>query len=641
MRQFAEAEIRLPNGQHEGRRFRVDRNPFTGHWFDEIDSGRWRRFVATGPTGSGKTLTAFIIPLMYHLFEVGETVLCGLPTDPLVNDKWRDEIRPAIEASNYRDLLPKSGQGSRGGEVTAVQFGNGATLRFMTGGGGDKARAAFHCRVLVVSEADGFDEVGGSSREADKLTQLERRTSSYGDRARVYLECTVSTEKGRTWREYTGGSRSRLALRCPQCRAFVTPEREHLVGCRGAEVKDVIAAGEQGRLICPACGVEWSEQDRTAANHDSLLVHKDQRVNDAGSVEGDVPRTRTLGFRWTAANNLLVNMRHIAEEEWAAAQDPNEENAEKKMRQFVWALPHVPDKVDLTALESQVIARRTAEFARGVVPADATHLTVGMDLGGYLCHWVAVAWRPGATPHVVDHGRWEVPREGRALELALMLALNSFREDVLLPGFYVGRLPQDPSEDVPRKRPDVSFIDYGWKGRESVVPFCLQAGVGHFPVKGFGESQFTDTGSSKGKVVFAGDGYKVVLMPEGWHLVDANSDAWKEWAHERLKTPVGKEGGLTLFLPSAGDPNVHLSFAKHLTAEKQVQEYVAGRGLVTKYERISKNNHFLDALSLACVAGHAAGVRLIEAVGPKHVTTPAPATSAGRPVNPLTNYKRW
>jgi hypothetical protein len=79
MRAFAEEEIVIPDGPFAGRRFRCSRQPYTASWFAEVDSGNWSRYVATGPTQSGKTLACFVIPLLYHLFELQETVICGLP----------------------------------------------------------------------------------------------------------------------------------------------------------------------------------------------------------------------------------------------------------------------------------------------------------------------------------------------------------------------------------------------------------------------------------------------------------------------------------------------------------------------------------------------------------------------------------
>ena len=92
-------------------------------------------------------------------------------------------------------------------------------------------------------------------------------------------------------------------------------------------------------------------------------------------------------------------------------------------------------------------------------------------------------------------------------------------------------------------------------------------------------------------------------------LAEVNADHWKSWVHQRLETPLGQPGAMTLF---QAPPHEHLSLAKHLTAERKVEEFMPGRGVVTRWERIRKNNHWFDALYNACAAGHASGVRLLE-----------------------------
>src|SRR5438045_3884231 len=64
MRQFAEQEVVIPDGPFAGRRFSCDRQPYTRLWLDQVDSGRWSRCVAKGPTQYGMTLTWFVIALV-------------------------------------------------------------------------------------------------------------------------------------------------------------------------------------------------------------------------------------------------------------------------------------------------------------------------------------------------------------------------------------------------------------------------------------------------------------------------------------------------------------------------------------------------------------------------------------------------
>lgn len=603
MRRFAEEEIIIPDGPFEGRRFSCDRQPYTRLWFDAVDSGRWNRHCATGPTQSGKTLSCFVIPTLYHLFEVGETVICGVPTDEVAADKWDVDLLPAIEQSRYRDLLPSRGAGSKGGKATTIRFKNGATLKFMSGGGSDKKRAAFTSRVLVVTETDGLDEAGEASREADKLKQLEGRTRAFGSRKRVYLECTVSLETARTWREYQAGTASQIVLRCPGCRAWVCPERDDLVGWQDAD--EHAEARERSAFACPECGQFWSEAEREAANAGAKLLHKGQSIDRRGRISGSPPRSDTLGFRWSAVHNLFVAAGDVGGDEWRAARDPDEDNAEKEMLQFVWARPYQPPQIELTPLSSEAVRRRARGWRKGMVPEGTQVLTAGIDLGKWSGHWVLLAWMPEVRLHLCEYGIFDVHSEELGVERGILQALREFRE-LVEAGW--------PSE-TGHRIPEQVWIDSGYQ-KDPVYAFCREAGGRYRPTKGYGAGQ-------RRRSVYAPPRQKsnvVRLISEGYHLtreradridlihVDANH--WKSWLQERLSTPAAEPGALTLYeATSAGE---HIKISKHFTAEKEVEEFEPGRGVVTRWETVSRQNHWFDAAYLACAAGHFAGERLVQ-----------------------------
>ena len=608
MREFAEEEVIIPDGPFEGQKFKCDYQPYSRLWFDALDSGLWSRFVATGPTQTGKTLSCFVIVTAFHLFEVGETVICGLPDMDMASDKWSLDILPVVERSRYRDLLPRAGAGSRGGKFDSLRFRNGSVLKFMSGGGGDKSRAAFTSRVLVVTETDGMDLSAETSREADKITQLEARTRAFGDRKRIYMECTVTTKEGRTWREYESGTQSRIMIPCSHCHRFVNPEREHLVGWQQAETG--VNARRESAFHCPACGESWTEEDRREANLGGKLVHRGQEIDDLGVIHGSPPESDTLGFRWSAANNLFLTAGDIGSDEWRSSNSDDSDNAERELCQFVWAVPHVPDIVDSMPLTVRGILERISSLKHGVVPDGTEYLTAGIDLGKWLCHWVVVAWRPGAEGHIVDYGRVEAASSQFGVEKGILLALREFR-DIVLSGW-----PEEGKEGS--RVPDQVWVDCGYMtdtvyafSRESVVDRVVR----FRPCKGLGESQDKPQKYNRPKttgvvVKFVGEGYHLsFLKKEGLNLVEVNADHWKTWIHQRLSVPLEAEGALTLYQANQND---HLSFAKHLTAEKQVEEFIAGKGTVIKWERIHKNNHWLDALYNAAAAGHFCGVRLLQ-----------------------------
>jgi phage terminase large subunit GpA-like protein len=284
---WAESTVVIPDGPLKGTMFDASVQPFSRLFLAEIDSGKWDRVVAAGPTQTGKTLNSYVLPVLYHLFAIGESVVAGLPTADMADDKWREDFLPVIEASpELRHLLPVTGQGSRSGRVrTRVKFRNGATLRFMTGGGNDKTRAGYTARVLAVTEVDGLDVAGAASREADKLKQLEARQRAYlASGIRTYLECTVTTTNGRIWQEYISGTESRIARPCPHCKVYVSPGRESIVGWQEAD--NELEARAAAAWSCPSCGARWTEAERYAANLKSVLVHRGQEVTTDGKVTG-------------------------------------------------------------------------------------------------------------------------------------------------------------------------------------------------------------------------------------------------------------------------------------------------------------------------------------------------------------------
>jgi phage terminase large subunit GpA-like protein len=620
MRRFAEEEIVLPTGPYEGRRFTVNRQPYARLLLDAYDSGDWTTFAIVGPSQSGKTLTGSVIPLLYHLFEHRETVIYGVPDLNMANDKWKQDILPVIERTRYRDLLPSSGGGSRGGRPTSVEFKNGATLRFMTGGGGDKSVAGFTSRVLVVTEVDGFDTIGGGSRESKRIKQLEARTRAFERRRRIYKECTVSTETGHIWTEYQAGSASKLALPCPHCHTFVTPEREHFNGWEGAA--DVFAAGEMGAIHCPACGEAWNEKQRIEANHAAVLLHKGQTIGTDGSVAGPLPRTETLGFRWTAANNLLWSQASLAKEEWEKSREVDQEAAELEMRQFVWTLPSVPATVEMTTLTSFGLTTRQdsqQRYPRGLVPAEAQAFTIGLDIGKRVAHWVAIAWFQDGSGVVVDYGELEIPTDSMGLESAILYALRAFRARCEMGWAWENHADKRP--------PDQVWIDSGYQGSSEyyrpVYMFVKESGPldenRYQACKGFGETdgrqvRYQAPSKINKEIVLIGEEYHFTYdASQQVYRVDINADHWKSFLHARLAVPLAapyNAGTLVLFNDL---PKNHDKFIKHLLAESQTQEWHEKKSrYVWVWKRKSKQNHKLDAAYMACAAGHFCGVRLIE-----------------------------
>jgi phage terminase large subunit GpA-like protein len=555
--QFAEQEIWLPpGGPRSGEKFELDAQPWVRHWFQLIDSGQYGRFALVKPGQVGGSLAGFNIPLMYHLFERRESTGVGVPDMTMAWDKWVDDIEPIIAASQYKDLIPSIGKGSKGGKFEAIQFKNGSTMKFMSAGGGDKKRAGKTLRALVVTEADGFDEAKETSREGDPISQMEARLNAFSLMARrVYLECTASIPKGRIWQEWLNGLSALLRLPCPACQSLVALEREHLKGWQQAP--NEVMAFRNARFHCPICDHPWTEDERKEANRRAVLVCRGQEVTPDGRVVGSRPETITASLRVSAAQNMLLKAGDFGWKEWKAKFMPDaEENNLKSLYQFTWAMPWEFD-ANATGINEEVVASRLTGLPRGVLPEDTETLVAQIDLHTRWHYWTVVAasrmenpvWKEGAVsldgkpiprllpPHhsVVDYGlMWTPDRVRLGPVEAIRAGLEELADRLETQQFLTsdGRI-------VPI---DLILIDAGFHQEIGLAfvtgssgPFRLIKGLGRRDRQGGGQKFVAP---DKGDGVMPGDHWYDKRQPPtqesaglDWWLLFSDTSYWMSQVH--------------------------------------------------------------------------------------------------------------
>lgn len=634
LRQFAEEELVIPEGKHKGERFRVSNQPFAGLLLDEIDTGYWQKFRVTGCVQSGKTLMLFVLPTLYHLFEWQEPVIAGVPSISMSGDKWRKELWPAIRGNPWfkSQMLPR-GKGSQGGAFELMEFANGAMLKFMGGHGGDEVRSGFTARVLVVTEADRVDAAGEASREAAPIYQMEARTASEAENARLFAECTATTENGFIWQEYSfKSSSSKIMCPCPHCHEYVCPEREHFIGWEDAE--NEIEAEENGTFICPnpSCSAMISDEERRQMNLDARLVHKGQRIDRDGVIHGDRPPTRTLGFRWNAFNNLFWSSAYLAKTEWEAARSRDYNSAQLKMRQWYWCLPAVADWSDDTPLTAEQVGERGFdELGRGELPPGTVHLSAGVDLRATQLHFVVIAWLADGRGHIIDFGTLPVHKKKYGERKAVRRALEVLHRAKFTKGYL---------DDAGRRRlPGRIFIDGNWCTgvvRAFVRARMVEGNRSYLPSFGRGQSVpgvkggFTMPTVTSPAKPHIGEQYYIAWHSKHLlHAVFVQADHWKSRVHDGFAMDAGQPGALTLFrAESTSEQNDKRVFTRHITNEKFITELVPGVGPIKRWVNESdRANHYLDATALACPAGHLCGVKIAEEAPPQ----PPPAAPAVPP----------
>jgi phage terminase large subunit GpA-like protein len=565
-----------------------------------LDSGRWTRYAITGPGQNGKSLLGFVIPTLYSLFELRETVFVGIPDMRLAQFKWESDFLPVIQSS-FPGELRSSGAGSKGGTIKdSVRFTCGSSLKFMSAGQGDAGLAGPTTRTLVMTEVDKYDTAGEASREADPIRQMEARTNAFRDFGRrIIMECTVSIPSGRIWQEITGGTDSRLYHACPHCGVWSAWDRDCLVGWQDAT--DEFGARDGAGWKCSACAAMVDEQERRAMLPASRLVHRGQEITRDGDVTGPEPRTETFGLRWSAFDNPFVSTGRLGQDEWTAARSVNQDSAERAARQFVWAIPYEPPDIDLTHLEAAVVAERQQATKKGETPADCLGVTVGIDTGKRRLHWSAHALLADGSDVVIDYGIQSTQWETLGVTASLIQALQALR-DYFTAGW------RDATGKV--WTPAQVWIDSGYSEHQAAVyAVCKIAGAKVWrPTKGNGEGvyggggRYTSPRLKSDVVRFIGRG-----MHMNWqrshavYLMHVDADFWKAEFHSRLKIGSGEPGSIRLY--SVADPVEHADWSQHVTAERQIDVFEGGRRASIKWEQLRRENHWLDAGYLGTAAG--------------------------------------
>jgi len=295
-----------------------------------------------------------------------------------------------------------------------------------------------------------------------------------------------------------------------------------------------------------------------------------------------------------------VQMVHSAlQQAWNSIADTNLESYKTEYQND----PEPEEEAETTGLTAGKVASRISGYEQHMMPELAEWITVGLDMGKYSSHWVKIAWWGNAIGCIIDYGVMETDSltdqsDNKSIEIALLKSLSTWREDI-----------------CERNPPLICMIDSGTY-TQAVYQFCRSSGSPFFASKGWDRGRFHIGKESDTRKPFL-EAYASYQDAERLWLYNVNTEYWKQWLQERFMVDTFDEnrhfqdGSLSLFY-APNNVKRHTSFSHHIVAECRRRIFETGKGWITKWDPLSRNNHYLDATALACAGAGCAGIRLIQ-----------------------------
>jgi hypothetical protein len=279
-----------------------------------------------------------------------------------------------------------------------------------------------------------------------------------------------------------------------------------------------------------------------------------------------------------------------------------------------------------SVLDPEALAAKVTNLPRLTVPRSCTRLTAMIDVGAHVLWYAVVAWDERFGGSVIDYGPY--PDQGRIYFAAadarptladLPAAKGKPQEAAIYAGLAAvaarihdrGYVQEETHAEL---RVERCNVDANWgPGTDLVYEFCrrdphaptLLASHGKF----IGASSLPMSNWQPREGERPGPGWRIAAgaARRGRH-VTFDTNRWKSFVAERLRTPPGAPGCLTLF---AASPAQHQMYADHCTAEYPVavQRQSGGARVDEWKDRPGRDNHLWDCLVGAAVAVSVQGLR--------------------------------
>lgn len=276
-------------------------------------------------------------------------------------------------------------------------------------------------------------------------------------------------------------------------------------------------------------------------------------------------------------------------------------------------------------LSADEIASKTNGLDRMVVPLDCHRLTMFVDVQKTCLFYTVCAFADDFTGSVIEYGTFPEQNTRRFSLSTITRRLCDIYKSSVEAQLYSGisALVKDKASCVYRREDGTELqigmiaIDANWGiSTDIVYQFCRQTEFrgrvipAHGRYVGASSKPMSEYRKKPGERVGLNWIVTSSASQRAIRHIAFDTNFWKSFVHERLASPIGERGSLTLY---GSRPYEHELYAEHMTAEFRVRTQGRGRTVDEwKLRPDRSDNHWLDCTVGCAVLASSMGCALPE-----------------------------
>lgn len=350
----------------EPGQWRTDRAPYQRRIMDQINNPEVETVVLMTSAQIGKT-ELILNAIGYHIDYDPSPIMVMQPTVDMAKTFSKTRLSPMLrDTPALKNKVSDNKSRDSGNTILEKSFPGGVVV--MVGANAPASLASRPIRILLADEVDRFPASAGA--EGDPLSLAEKRTTTFGNRKKIFVSTPTIKGVSRIEKAYEDSSAEHWQLSCPSCNEYQPLAWGQIVF-------------ESVTMACKHCGVMHTEHEWKAREGRWFASKENSRIKGFHLNE--------LASPWKSWEEIIDDFK-VAKK-----------NGQETLK--VWVNTSLGESWEEKGdgVEADGLINRREEYGADV-PDSVALLTAGVDVQDNRLEYEIVGWAPGKESWGIKYG---------------------------------------------------------------------------------------------------------------------------------------------------------------------------------------------------------------------------------------------